>query len=120
MSVIFPSLENAWLGHSRHEPPKRKKLIHTGTIIATIYPKTVPLPRDYTSVLLFSHWPARPLQSCRHVPTQHLNAPRHPGGNPGANLKSISHRCHPILGAFVWELTKETIELPVSCLQGGS
>jgi len=25
----------------------------------------------------------------------------HPGGNPGANLKSISHRCHPILVAFV-------------------
>ena len=30
----------------------------------------------------------------------------HPGGNPGANLKSISHRCHPILVAVVWELTK--------------
>ena len=30
----------------------------------------------------------------------------HPGGNPVANLKSISHRCHPILVAFVWELTK--------------
>ena len=29
----------------------------------------------------------------------------HPGGNPGANLKSISHRCHPILVAFVWALT---------------
>ena len=28
------------------------------------------------------------------------------GGNPGANLRSISHRCHPILVAFVWELTK--------------
>ena len=27
------------------------------------------------------------------------------GGNPWANLKSISHRCHPILGAFVCELT---------------
>ena len=43
----------------------------------------------------------------------------HPGGNPGANLKSISHRCHPILEAFVWELTKETIHLPLGCLQGG-
>jgi len=29
----------------------------------------------------------------------------HPGDNPGANLKSISHRCHPILVAFEWELT---------------
>ena len=36
-----------------------------------------------------------------------------------ANLKSISHRCHPILVAFVWELTKETIDCPLSCLQGG-
>jgi len=24
----------------------------------------------------------------------------HPGGNPGANFKSISHICHPILVAF--------------------
>jgi len=35
------------------------------------------------------------------------------------NLKSISHRCYPILVAFVWELTKETIHLPLGCLQGG-
>ena len=67
----------------------------------------------------------------------------HPGGNPEANFKSISHRCHPILVAFVWELTKggkglfinsqtrplhanegnlsqETIDLPLGCLQGGA
>ena len=36
-----------------------------------------------------------------------------------ANLKSISHTCHPILVAFVWELAKETIDLPLGCLQGG-
>ena len=30
----------------------------------------------------------------------------HPGGNPGANLKSISHRCYLFEVAFVWELTK--------------
>ena len=29
------------------------------------------------------------------------------------------NRCHPILVAFVWELTKETIDLPLGCLQGG-
>ena len=46
-------------------------------------------------------------------------ASSHPGGNPGANLKSISHRCHPILVEFVWKLTKETIDLPLGCLQGG-
>ena len=45
--------------------------------------------------------------------------PLHPGGNPAANLKSISHRCHPILVAFVWELTEETINLPPGYLQGG-
>ena len=37
----------------------------------------------------------------------------------GANLKSISHRCYLFEVAFVWELTKETIVLPLGCLQGG-
>jgi len=44
----------------------------------------------------------------------------HPGGNPGANLKSISYRCYLEEVAFVWALTKETIHLPLGCLQGGS
>ena len=43
----------------------------------------------------------------------------HSGGNPGANVKSISHRCHVFEVAFVWELTKETIHLPLGCLQDG-
>ena len=38
--------------------------------------------------------------------------------NPGANLKSISHRCYLFEVAFVWELAKETIYLPLGCLQG--
>ena len=42
----------------------------------------------------------------------------HPGGNPGANLKPISHRCHPMLVTFVWELTQEITYLPLGCLQG--
>ena len=42
----------------------------------------------------------------------------HPGGNPGANLKSISHRCYLFEEAFVWDLTQETIYLPLGCLQG--
>jgi len=42
-----------------------------------------------------------------------------PGGNPGTNLSSISYRYHLILVAFVWELNKETINLPLGCLQGG-
>ena len=56
--------------------------------------------------------------SVREAPPQ-VRALDHPGGNPGANLKSISHRCHPILVACVWELTKNTINLPLGCLQGG-
>ena len=39
--------------------------------------------------------------------------------NPGANRNPISHLCKPILVAFVWELTKETINLPLGCFQGG-
>ena len=44
---------------------------------------------------------------------------RHPGGNPGANLESISLRCYLREVAFEWELTKEAIYLPLGCLQGG-
>ena len=36
-----------------------------------------------------------------------------------AHLESISHRCHLIEVAFVWDLTKETIHLPLGCIQGG-
>ena len=42
-----------------------------------------------------------------------------PGGDPGAHIKSVSHRCHPILVVFEWELTEETINSPLGCLQGG-
>ena len=43
----------------------------------------------------------------------------HPGVELRANLKSISHRCHLFEVAIVWELTKETIHLPLGYLQGG-
>ena len=43
----------------------------------------------------------------------------HPGGSQGVNLKSSSHRCYFREVAFEWELTKETIYLPLGCLQGG-
>ena len=43
----------------------------------------------------------------------------HPGGNPGANLNSTSHRCYLREAiAFEWELTKEAIDLPLVRLQG--
>ena len=37
----------------------------------------------------------------------------------GQISSQISHRCYLILVAFVWELTQETIYLPLGCLQGG-
>ena len=43
----------------------------------------------------------------------------HPGVELRANLKSISHKLHLFEVAFVWELTKETILLPLGCLLGG-
>ena len=44
----------------------------------------------------------------------------HPKVGLRENLRSISHRCHLFGVAFVWELTEETIHLPLSCLQGGA
>ena len=43
----------------------------------------------------------------------------HPGVELRANLRSIPHRCHLFEVAFVWEFTRETIHLPLGCLQGG-
>ena len=40
-------------------------------------------------------------------------APAHPGVELRANLKSVSHRCYLFEVAFVWELTKEIIHLPL-------
>ena len=67
----------------------------------------------------------RPTLSCTATPIARTDEPPaknthgvHPGGNPGANLKSISHICHPILVVFVSELTKETTDLPPGCLHG--
>ena len=42
----------------------------------------------------------------------------HLGLESRAYLKSIFYRCHLLVVAFVWELTKETIHLPLGCLQG--
>jgi len=61
------------------------------------------------------------------APVPHLARPEgrgapyltHPGVELRANLKSISHRCYLFEVAFVWELTEETIHLPMGCFQGG-
>jgi len=44
----------------------------------------------------------------------------HSGGNPGANLKRISHRCYLREIVFEWELTNAPIYLPLGGLQGGT
>jgi len=46
-------------------------------------------------------------------------SPRHFAVELRANIKSISHRYHLFEVAFVRELTTETINLPLGCLQGG-
>jgi len=62
----------------------------------------------------------RPVTVCvNHQPSQRLHNPNHLGGNQGANLKSISHRCYRREVAFGWELTEETIYLSLDWLQGG-
>ena len=43
----------------------------------------------------------------------------HPGVEMRENLKSISHRYHLFEVTIVQELTKQTINLPRGCLQGG-
>ena len=41
----------------------------------------------------------------------------HSGGNPGINIKAISHRYYLFEVRSVYELTKETIGLPLGCLR---
>ena len=40
-------------------------------------------------------------------------------GQINVSFGQLPYKCHPILAAFVWELTIETISLPLGCLQGG-
>ena len=54
------------------------------------------------------------------VASPHSPRTSHPGGNPWANLKSISHRFYLRGVAFERQLTKETIYLPLGCLRGGN
>ena len=54
-----------------------------------------------------------------HDPTNRsISKDSHPGVELRVNPKSISHRFHLFEVAFVWELTKETMHLPLGCLQG--
>ena len=56
----------------------------------------------------------------RSAGTHPNSLPPHPGVDLRANLESISHKCNLFEVAFLLELTRETIHLPLGCLQGGS
>ena len=63
-------------------------------------------------------WQASSLIKLRITTALPLALLLRPGVELRAKLKSISHRCHLFEVAFVWELTKETIHLPLD-YQGG-
>ena len=68
--------------------------------------------------------PARPPRApsagtAPHCPPAERTVNR-PGGNPGAHIKSVSHRCYPRKGVIEWQLTKETRCVPLGCLQDGN
>ena len=50
----------------------------------------------------------------------HRDLALHSEDDPGEILKSIALRCYFLAVAFVWELTEETMNWPLGCLQGGS
>jgi len=58
------------------------------------------------------------MASSSSTPTPRFACISHPGGNPGANLMSISHTCYLREVAFEWELTKKNMHWPLNCLQG--
>ena len=99
--VVGITLHHHTLSH-RHIPSHYHTLSHTLTLAHTIT-----LSRHRVG-----YFAAR-----RRSP--HVHRRGHlPGGNPGANLKSISHRCYLREVAFEWKLTKDTIHMPLRCLQG--
>ena len=97
----------------RGDGGEKEKVRCTGVWRTDMYPPTDTSQREklewvlVMQVLPFAH------------PSSATTPLHHPGGNPVANLKSISYRCRLILVAFVWELTEEIIDLPLGCLQGG-
>ena len=76
--------------------------------------------RDGVAVQIRQHWTRQRVARGQHPssPARGAYSPS-PGGNPGANIKSISHRCYLRKEALKWELTKDIIYLPLGCLQGG-
>ena len=94
----------------------KEKCISTGVVGVQADLQLVHLPL----ALDWSAWPALCFRCAACGALCFRCGQGHPGGNPGANLESTSHRCFLREVAFEWEVTKETIYLPLGCLQGDS
>ena len=82
-------------------------------------PVRTPLQKSENTPLLKSG--SKSVCACApHVPRGCTSWSRPPGVELRAHLKSISNSCHFFEVLFVWELTQETVHLPLGCLQGGS
>ena len=105
-NVLNVLVQNFWVPYILHFEPSldafslRSNVINSKKILS---PESVSGGRHEFPNLLDSPLPLAAFES-------------NPGGDPGANLESISHSCHPNLVAFIRELTKENISLPLGCL----
>ena len=86
---------------------------HMATQLPTTFSGPMTLPRGMSSVQI-QHSNGHTTRT--ETSTDAEGKARPP---PPANLQSISHRCYLREIAFEWELTKETMYLPLGCLQGG-
>jgi len=66
-----------------------------------------------------SNWVPQRSRVVARARQSHLVASHHCRVVLRADLKSIVYRRRLFEVAFVWELTEETIHLPLGCLQGG-
>ena len=111
--------EPLYLLHGRNEAKEDESLTHRDTKWAGIQWSTVHIRR----YLLQGRNEGKENEyrsSCGKVTRfSHLLQEGHPGVEIKANLQPISHRCRLEEVAFVWELTKKYIHLPLGCLQGG-
>ena len=138
-NIPSPAADNV-----RQVPPRRGSILRSASPERRRPPTRISWDEDIEAVCIIParelHVPARP--PCSSPPLSgaafadaaaatsrsgvklaqqnRLNLQPRPVGDPEANLESISHRCYLREAALEWELTKETIDLPLSCLEGGS
>ena len=98
----------------------KPRTLHPDTSISTLNPSRRLFGVRNTQVSVGKHIYNLPHRLTLNPEPRTLNPkPFHPGVELRADLKSNFHGCHFFEVSFVWELTKETIRLPLGCLQGG-